>query len=119
MKLRSKEIDLIKDVPLRQKRRKMEASFYMVLAIALLLDLSTVRLVADRLDPIILGFAMAWAIASFVGAFWSNAREERLAELLLRFVNSDASAREQIAASNADEDEAGDDTAVTGKSGTS
>ena len=98
MKLSSKEVELISKWPARLKRRKRDAWSYFVSVTALMVATHGYGMFPYFAEGPVLAVAMTATIFYLANVYFAVRPEDKLVELLRRYIDRDPEAIEQIAA---------------------
>lgn len=97
MKLSRREIELIADIPRSRRRRKAGVWLGFVTALLVFLALPSAGIHWESMSAFI-GLMLGVSASQLIGTNFGARPEDRLADVLLRYVNDDPEAIEQLAA---------------------
>jgi hypothetical protein len=99
MKLSARELKFLSEVETRHLRRKRDAWLYLIAVFLLIVLTNNVEVFAALDDTSILGAGIAVAVIYLVKLYFAVRPEDKLVELLQRYVNQDPEAVAQLAES--------------------
>ena len=99
MKLSARELKFLSEVETRHVRRRRDAWIYLIAVFLLILLSNKVEVFAGLADTSILGVGIGVAVAYLVHVYFAVRPEDKLVELLQRYVNQDPEAVAQLAES--------------------
>ena len=95
MKLSDREIETISNIPKSRRDRKLGAWFGIAMALAIIVAVQYFDFDHGSVAPLI-GALLGFSAAEVTGAYFRVRPEDRLIDLLQRYVNSDPEALRQI-----------------------
>lgn len=99
MKLTARELKFLLDVEPRRVRRRRDAWIYFLIALLLVVLMNKVDMFETLVDPSILGVGLGFAGMYLAHTYFAVRPEDKLVELLQRYVNMDPEAVAQLAES--------------------
>jgi len=104
MRLTAREIELLVDVHDRRRRRKRSAWFGFVFLLGVFAVVNGLDPFPWEFDSSIVGIALGASAASLIHAYLGVSPDDKLVDLLQRYINHDPEAIKQIAARNSNRD---------------
>lgn len=103
MKLSDNEVNLVRKLRGLQTRRQKESLLVLALVVALLLVDVKFGFLPEGYD-ILIGVGLGWSLVFVLDAFSNLRSDDQLYALLMRYIDSDAEALQQIAEPDSERD---------------